>query len=273
MLYCTNCGKQNENSAKFCRWCGASLAAVIASHAAPTLPYPVDRYSDPNARDYAMENSLRAIRKERFAISESKESLGIFLSCVGLVAFIHALSLVLPGLERLLDGPLIWMLVAGMAAGIIFKLVWDRRLGISVRRSLIEIVVVGAMVYGIMYGSVWVAKNYVFTPGNVGSLLPSILPKTPTAGATVGLEVSGTVASAGFFMREGPGTEYREMRAYTEGAVMKVVGKVAGQGWVKVEAPDGRSGWMSVRFLKLSAGLERVPVVDVPPVPTPTKGG
>ena len=276
MVYCTNCGKQNENSAKFCRWCGASLAAVIASHSASTLPYRVgDPYADPNARNYALENSSRAMRRERFAIMESSESLGMFLSCVAVVAFIHALSLLLPGLERLLDGPLIWLLVAGMAAGIIFKLIWDRRLGVSVTRSLVEIVVVGAMVYGIMYGSVWAYKNYVVTPGNVGSLIPSILPgmKTPTVGKDGELEISGTISTAGLFMREGPGKEYREMRAYAEGTVVKVVGKEPGEGWVKVVGPDGRSGWMSMRFLRLSAGLERVPVVDVPPVPTPTKGG
>lgn len=272
VVYCTNCGKQNSNSAKFCRYCGVSLAPVIASHSAPTLPYRVDPYSDPNARDYGWENSSEVLRRRRVARWESSESLGMFLSCVGVVAFVHALSLLLPGLERLLDGPLMWLLVAGMAAGYLFKLIWDRRLGISVTRSLVEIIVVGAVVYGFMYGSVWVAKNYVFTSGNVGSLIPSILPKTPTAGTEAGLEVKGTVSTAGLFMREGPGREYPEVKAYAEGDVVKVVGKEPGQGWVKVMAPDGRSGWMSVRFLRLSAGLERVPVVDVPPLPTPTKG-
>lgn len=278
MLYCTNCGKQNSSGAKYCRWCGASLAAVIDSHSAPTLPYRVDPYTAPSAPVYEQVKSTEPIDRRRLsrkAKRESKAGLGLFLSGIGPIAIIHSLSLGIPGFERLLIGPLGWLFLAVAAVGAFVKVVWDRRIGMAVTRSLMEMVVLGALMYGLVYGSIWTFKNYIVTPENMASLIPSILAgvKTPTVGPGGDLEVSGTVSTAGLFMREGPGKEYREVRAYAEGTVMKVVGKEPGQGWVKVVAPDGRSGWMSVRFLRLSVGVERVPVVEVPPVPTPTKGG
>jgi hypothetical protein len=275
VVYCTNCGKQNSNSAKFCRWCGASLSALIASHSASTLPYRVDTYPATSAPVYEQAKSTEPIdrrRVNRKARRKSNEGLAFFLFGIGPFAILHAISLGIPGFEGLLLGPLGWLLVAVAAIGAIIKVVWDRRLGIAVIRSLVEILVSGAVMYGSIYGSVWAYKNYVFTQENMASLIPSILPKTPTVGRDGELEVSGTVSTAGLFMREGPGKEYPEMRAYTEGTVVKVVGKEPGEGWVKVVAPDGRSGWMSMRFLRLNVGVERVPVVDVPPLPTPTKG-
>ncbi len=67
-------------------------------------------------------------------------------------------------------------------------------------------------------------------------------------------------------LRDGPGTGYVGLTKLSEGTPLDLVAQ-AGE-WLKVQTADGASGWVSLEYLSVQAGvLERVPETgDIPPV-------
>jgi len=71
-------------------------------------------------------------------------------------------------------------------------------------------------------------------------------------------------------LRSGPGTEYPILGNYPQGTALRVLGKEPEGKWLKVRAPDGKEGWMLADYLVVNLALAKVPVVEIPPTPTPT---
>jgi very-short-patch-repair endonuclease len=94
--------------------------------------------------------------------------------------------------------------------------------------------------------------------------LPATADATATAIAPGGARQGddAIVATANLNMRSGPGRDLPIVGTYPEGTALKVLGKDPTDYWLKVMAPNGKTGWMSGRFLKLSVQLSDVPVTD-----------
>lgn len=62
-------------------------------------------------------------------------------------------------------------------------------------------------------------------------------------------------------MRAGPNASSSIIGTYARGTVVIVFGKNLAGTWLQVEAPDGKRGWMSSRYLRLDVDLARIPIV------------
>lgn len=80
---------------------------------------------------------------------QSREALGMFISCVGIIALLAGLF------PKLLIGMLGLILVAGAAISAILTVVLDIRFGKSLKKSLLGVLLVGAIVFGLIYGLIW----------------------------------------------------------------------------------------------------------------------
>jgi hypothetical protein len=56
-------------------------------------------------------------------------------------------------------------------------------------------------------------------------------------------------------LRAGCGTGYQALASYPQKTALNVLGKAAGAGWLKVETPDGRTGWMQAQYLQVNVSL------------------
>lgn len=106
-------------------------------------------------------------------------------------------------------------------------------------------------------------------PTEIPSATPSATSETPEATATP--EVLTAEVTTNAFCREGPGTVYRDITAYTVGTVLEVDGVNPERTWWRVVIPTtGGSCWISGSLLALSGNLDSAPVLNPPPTPTPT---
>jgi hypothetical protein len=76
--------------------------------------------------------------------------------------------------------------------------------------------------------------------------------------------ITATVDTTGLNLRSGPGTDYPSLGTYPKGTQLQAFGKDPTTTWLQVRHPSGAAGWMSIRFLKLSAPLESVPFAATP---------
>jgi hypothetical protein len=67
------------------------------------------------------------------------------------------------------------------------------------------------------------------------------------------------VSSNSLNLRAGCGIGYQSLANYPQRTALNVLGKAAGAEWLRVETPDGRTGWMYAQYLQVN-----VPLVDVP---------
>jgi uncharacterized protein YraI len=114
------------------------------------------------------------------------------------------------------------------------------------------------------------------TPTNAPTATPSATATsaptaTPTNAASPTAPPNAIVNNDTLNMRAGPSAQYALVGSYPRGTELKVTGKNAAGDWLKVETPDGRSGWMSAQLLEINVNLAGVPVVDAPALPTATK--
>ena len=100
-------------------------------------------------------------------------------------------------------------------------------------------------------------------PTNLPSVTPTLSPTRPPLIATVN--------TAALNLRTGPGTDYPVVQSYERGTVVTILGKESDEQWIKVETPDGKVGWIATRYLRLSADLTNIAVVETPPTPTPNR--
>lgn len=105
------------------------------------------------------------------------------------------------------------------------------------------------------------------TAGPAMTATPTPTPPSPTATTTPLPDAIVRVAE--LRLRTGPGPAYPVVATYPQGTPFKVLGKTPTGTWLKVEAPDGRSGWMAAEFLQITIDLANVPILEIPPSPTP----
>ncbi len=97
----------------------------------------------------AVDEALwRDARRKRLA-AEFNESMGMFVSCIGGAAFLYSF---LPGL---LSGVLAWVLAGGVVLSAAAAIWENKRRGVGVLRTLIGVVLIGAMTWGLVYGCYW----------------------------------------------------------------------------------------------------------------------
>jgi uncharacterized protein YraI len=96
------------------------------------------------------------------------------------------------------------------------------------------------------------------------SVATPLLPAADTVPGSALPGVTVTVDTAGLNLRSGPGTNYPSITTYPKGTQLQAIGKDSTATWLQVRHPMGTTGWMSIRFLKLSVPLDSVPTVPDP---------
>ena len=80
---------------------------------------------------------------------QSREAMGMFISCVGIIALLAGL------MPKLLSGAIGLMLIVGAVVGAVLTVVLDMRFGGSARKSLLGVLAVGVITFGLVYGPIW----------------------------------------------------------------------------------------------------------------------
>jgi len=82
-------------------------------------------------------------------------------------------------------------------------------------------------------------------------------------------DFSGYVIGDGVNIRKGPDTVYDVVKSYEKDTPVVVTGKNGNCSWVKVDLPDGKSGWIRADLLEFSVSCSLLKVPAIPPTPTP----
>ena len=156
MAYCDNCGTAYQPPRNYCRSCGQNLTAGT----------PVGTVSVSNLREgvaSGVEQAHWSVRRRQRTIDDANDSLELYIKFVAIIAIIHGLAYMLGGSTmRLLDGNLGLVLYGGVVVGAFLKMFIDVRLGYSVGRSLLEVVLIGVFAYGMVFGVFWwLTENYI----------------------------------------------------------------------------------------------------------------
>ena len=156
MPYCDNCGQPQGSAKNFCRGCGQALA-----HAYHVGYVEVANLSEGVAT--GVEAAHDRLRRRQSTVGASNDSLELYLKFVMIIAMIHGLAYMLGGSTMsLLNGNFGLVLYGGVAVGALFKMVADVRLGYSFGRSLTEVVLIGALAYGVVFGIFWwITETYI----------------------------------------------------------------------------------------------------------------
>ncbi|MDQ5823137.1 MAG: hypothetical protein M3441_02875 [Chloroflexota bacterium] len=103
------------------------------------------------------------MRRRQSTADVSNDSLELYLKFVMVIALFHGLAYMGGNsMLSLLNGNLGLVLYGGVIIGALFKMVADVRLGYSFSRSLIEVVLVGALAYGMVFGVFWwITETYI----------------------------------------------------------------------------------------------------------------
>src|SRR5439155_18148903 len=101
------------------------------------------------------------------------------------VAMFHGLSVFIGGssMTKILNGSLGLLLLAGIFMAVIFKIIFDMRLGYSMTRSLLETILIGGLLYGGIYGIFWyLNENFMHSSKSLFDLssLATHAVRTPT---------------------------------------------------------------------------------------------
>jgi hypothetical protein len=156
MPYCDNCGQPQGSAKNYCRSCGQALANA----------YQVGYVEVANLSEgvaIGVETAHDRLRRRKSTADASNDSLELYLKFVMIIAIIHGLAYMLGGSTMsLLNGNFGLVLYGGVALGALFKMVADVRLGYSFVRSLIRVVLIGALAYGAVFGTFWwITETYI----------------------------------------------------------------------------------------------------------------
>ena len=103
----------------------------------------------------------------------------------------------------------------------------------------------------LMLGSLIVASiPFVNAPEAKAATAP-----TGTQTATVTLNTTGTVLATKLNVRQGPSTSYSSIHLLWQGNVVKVIGQSGS--WYKIRLSDGRIGWVSGTYLRVSSSRQQ----------------
>ncbi|MCC6891789.1 MAG: SH3 domain-containing protein [Anaerolineae bacterium] len=93
-----------------------------------------------------------------------------------------------------------------------------------------------------------------------GSGVPAIDPNDPTCRA---------LTNTGLNLRSGPGTVYDRVGLVAGGAVVPIIGRVGDNSWWQVRYGI-TVGWISGQYTSIYGICSSIPVISIPPTPTPT---
>ncbi len=68
-------------------------------------------------------------------------------------------------------------------------------------------------------------------------------------------------------VREGPDTVYKRIDQVKQGDVLQAIGRNEEGTWIKVTTPDGKGGWVAVRFTNAGKKVDALPIAEAPPRP------
>ncbi|MDQ7026522.1 MAG: SH3 domain-containing protein [Anaerolineae bacterium] len=88
-----------------------------------------------------------------------------------------------------------------------------------------------------------------------------ILNNTAQEGVTVATNTTTITAAEGANVRTGTTTEFRVLTALFQGDIVKITGRLDDGSWLRVQLPDGRTGWIIATAV--DDNLSQLPVVDV----------
>lgn len=156
MSYCDNCGQPCGSAKNYCRGCGQPLNQ--ASY--------IDRVEVANLSEgvaTGIETAHRRRRRRQSTEGGSEDSQDLYMNFVLVIAFIHGLAYMGgSSILSLLNGNLGLVLYGGVFLGAIFKMIFDVRLGKGLVRSLLEVVLVGVVAYGLVFGVFWwLTETYI----------------------------------------------------------------------------------------------------------------
>jgi hypothetical protein len=107
--------------------------------------------------------------------------------------------------------------------------------------------------------------------------LPPLLPSStpiPLPTATTDTTPRATINVANANVRQGDSTAYPVVSSFAQGTSFTIIGiSGTGTGWLLVQLPDGRQGWVAPSVVNLSGNTNSLPVRFPPPPPataTPT---
>ncbi|HEX8218465.1 MAG TPA: hypothetical protein VF914_04530 [Chloroflexia bacterium] len=156
MSYCDNCGQPCGSAKNYCRGCGQPLAqAAYAGYV------EVANLSEGIATGIEMAHGR--MRRRQRAVDSSNDSLELYLKFVMVIAIIHGLAYMNGSSTlSLLNGNLGLVLYGGVFLGAVLKVIIDVRLGYSLGRSLLGVIIVGVFAYGCVFGIFWwLTETYI----------------------------------------------------------------------------------------------------------------
>jgi uncharacterized protein YraI len=102
----------------------------------------------------------------------------------------------------------------------------------------------------------WAASRYVWSRVPLHTL--------PVVGGGYPLpapEPVGLVIPYHLNLRSGPGLNYRIVGRLYGGQEVHLLGRTATADWLKVDLPDGRSGWVAARYVRTYGPIHNLPVI------------
>jgi uncharacterized protein YraI len=79
------------------------------------------------------------------------------------------------------------------------------------------------------------------------------------------------VAENGLNLRSGPGINYDVISYLSTDTVLEIWGRDASKRWIQVSPVDSlTTGWVSANYVAIETNLTSIPVVEVPPLPSPS---
>ena len=185
MSYCVHCGGHYSGPEQFCNKCGQRLGetqvmidvnlmyAAAGQNSATAKDMMVDALRE--ARSEEKEERRKARNYSR-AMSDSDDSLELYLKCIAVLGIFHGMSLIGANFWPILNGPVGSMLVSVAILSGLLKIVIDVKHGQSIGKSLLIVTAAGVMIYGVEYEIFWYLKNEVMA--HPGSWFPLTLPHT-----------------------------------------------------------------------------------------------
>jgi hypothetical protein len=125
------------------------MAQQVGQHVREELRQHEDR-----KRAYARQSARKAQSR-----TLSREAAGMFVSCVGAYGFIVGFIPVWA------TGPIGLLVIAGAIFGALMTILHDQRRGVSIVSSLLFLIIIGAVTFGLIYGIKWYFMDHLLNSG------------------------------------------------------------------------------------------------------------
>lgn len=125
-------------------------------------------------------------------------------------------------------------------------------LSTAIDENLYGVVLINTVTYPV---DSWQAQNTTLV-----LLGDTTLANTGQEGVTVSTITATITASEGANVRTGTTTEFRVLTSLLQGETVKITGRLDDGSWLRVQLPDGRTGWLITTAI--DDNLPQLPVVD-----------